>query len=108
MRKRGINVSLPLKVGKLKAKTMRVIDSREPAEVKRLFLKEGFEEQSLSSGDFRFSAFGEKIVGIERKDDDDLIASLRVDKPDGSCRLERELWRLKAEVDYNIQSKVLD
>jgi len=79
---------------------MRVIDSREPAEVKRLFLKEGFEEQSLSSGDFRFSAFGEKIVGIERKDDDDLVASLRVDKPDGSCRLERELWRLKAEVDY--------
>ena len=79
---------------------MRVIDSREPAEVKRLFLEEGFEEQSLSSGDFRFSAFGEKIVGIERKEDSDLLASLRVDKPGGSCRLERELWRLKAEVDY--------
>jgi len=79
---------------------MRIIDSRESKERKEAFAKEGFAVQALSSGDFRLTAYGGRVVGIEYKNDADLVASLRVDKPDKSCRLERELWRLKAEVDY--------
>ena len=79
---------------------MRIIDSRESRERKEAFAQAGFVVQALSSGDFRLTAYAGRVVGIEFKNDDDLVASLRVDKPDGSCRLERELWRLKAEVDY--------
>jgi len=81
---------------------MRIIDSREPKERKERFQQEGFEVKALSAGDFLLSAFDGKKVGIEYKEDEDLINSLAIDRGKRTSRLERELLALKEQVDYPI------
>ncbi len=55
---------------------MRLVDSREPWELRELLLKTGWEQQALPTGDFCFDSHDGLKIGATRKKLEDLLNSI--------------------------------
>ena len=55
---------------------MRQVDTREPWELRERLIQTGWEQDTLYSGDFRFTAHDSTAVGVTRKTHVDLLASV--------------------------------
>jgi len=54
----------------------RIVDTREPWEIRRRLLETGWEQKALQSGDFMFLGHDYRKVGVTRKQVGDLLASI--------------------------------
>ena len=61
---------------KIDLKTIKVVDSREPDQIRTRMLELGWWQQKLQSGDFTFYTCQYHKVGITRKTTDDCLSSL--------------------------------
>ena len=55
---------------------MRLVDSREPWELRELLLKTGWEQKALLNGDFCFDSHDKLKIGVTRKTLEDLLTSI--------------------------------
>src|SRR3990167_3147292 len=55
---------------------IKVVDSREPAELRTKLLEVGWQQKELYAGDYWFFTGDFKRVGIERKEFNDLLSSI--------------------------------
>ncbi len=86
---------------------LKVVDSREPSEVRTRLLELGWEQKELYSADYWFFTHDYKKVGIERKEVGDLFASLSsiTDEVTGQkkgSRLTTQLENMLEHYDYTI------
>ncbi len=73
----------------------KVVDDREPGELRAKLLELGWEQRRLHSGDFYFQTHDFKKVGITRKEVNDLLASI-------GDRLSKHLEDMLDYYDINI------
>jgi ERCC4-type nuclease len=85
----------------------KIVDSREPQDIRTRMLEFGWMQKALSSGDYSFLSIDKKKIGIERKTVDDLFQSLNSilneqtgDRKPG--RLSVQLENMKDEYDFPI------
>lgn len=55
---------------------MRIVDSREPWELREILIKAGWEQKALTNGDFSFESHDNLKIGATRKTLDDLLNSI--------------------------------
>ena len=80
---------------------LKVVDSREPSEVRQKLLEFGWEQRKLFSADYWFFTYDYKKVGIERKEVGDLFASLSVITNENTG--EKKSGRLTQQIEAMIE-----
>lgn len=80
----------------------KVVDSREPLEIRQRLLELGWEQRQLFSADYWFFTHDYKKVGIERKEISDLFNSLSIitDENTGEKKAGRLTQQIEAMIEH--------